>query len=375
MKSPDRNERARRDWTLLIFIIPIGIILMLVAGQIAIRLVPFWSVDAEMRSRVSLDYAPGQQLFAPLLPSILTPFEWLNTILTPGTDGYDIVSDFVILDPSLTPPTSVPPTSTRLQPTPASTSTPTAYPTITLKPTNELTFVPQTPATPSPSVTASITPSASATPITPSATATATTPPPKPTRTPIPPPPAYVPIPPPVDIGVGPPDGQPGLIAPGSFTIIDIRNNPLIVGAPDGNYDLILNEVRYPQLTGTVIHMDQIIVGLSNSTDGSYYEIFNWGDHIRDSNTNVDTNFLPIDPSCTVVTPECDNREIPLTSLYPSPGTGILIDVDTANGAPPEGTYNYIVIISPLVFPPLDNAQVDSLQVTEVPIPVAPPVP
>ena len=107
MKSPDRNERARRDWTLLIFIIPIGIILMLVAGQIAIRLVPFWSVDAEMRSRVSLDYAPGQQLFAPLLPSILTPFDWLNTILTPGTDGYDIVSDFVILDPSLTPPISL----------------------------------------------------------------------------------------------------------------------------------------------------------------------------------------------------------------------------------------------------------------------------
>ena len=44
------STRERRDWTLLIFLIPIGIILMLIAGQFAIRLVPEWSVKAGMQS-------------------------------------------------------------------------------------------------------------------------------------------------------------------------------------------------------------------------------------------------------------------------------------------------------------------------------------
>jgi hypothetical protein len=65
---------------------------------------------------------------------------------------------------------------------------------------------------------------------------------------------------------------------------------------------------------------------------------------------------------------------IPTSELYtpnagdPSiPQTGILIDVDTAPGAPPEGTYNYLVIISPLTGG-LDPAQVDSVVVAEVPL-------
>jgi hypothetical protein len=159
-----------------------------------------------------------------------------------------------------------------------------------------------------------------------------------------------------------------------------MSGSPIVVsGIPDANYDLILYESLFPN-GGTGIAMDQIIIGVSNSTDGSYYEVFNWGDNVRDTNSNVDTNGLVPDPGCAGSTaPECDNRMIPSSSLYTSspgtPGTGILIDVDTANGAPPEGTYNFLVIISPVTIPLIDNAQVDSLQVAEVPLPPTPPPP
>ena len=127
----------------------------------------------------------------------------------------------------------------------------------------------------------------------------------------------------------------------------------------------------------SIVQMDQVIIGISNLTNGSYYEVFNWGDNNRDKNTNVDTNGLPPASNCTVPSmPECDNRNIPMSSplpyssLYGSPPnkTGILIDVDTANGAPPPGTYNYLVIVSP-IDTGLDGTNIDSVVVAEIPIP------
>jgi len=114
MTTSETTARERRDWTLLIFIIPIGIILMLIAGQIAIRLVPIWSVDAGMQSNLDPNNLPMQQAgpVQPVLSSILTPFGWLDTFLTPGSDGYDIISDFIVLDPSETATTAVPSTPT-----------------------------------------------------------------------------------------------------------------------------------------------------------------------------------------------------------------------------------------------------------------------
>jgi hypothetical protein len=205
--------------------------------------------------------------------------------------------------------------------------------------------------------------------------------PPPPTATLSTPPPLYSIVTPPNEIGVDtPPDGNPGPgITSGKYTIVNISNNPVVVSpTQDGNYDLIIYEVLFPNSSGTRIEMDQIIIGVSNSLDGSYYQVFNWGDNVRDTNTNIDTNILLPDPTCIIGAPECDNRDIQTSQLYTDTSTGIstgvLIDVDTApGGRPPEGTYNYLVIISPITLPPLDAAQVDTIQVTEVPIP--PPIP
>jgi len=137
-----------------------------------------------------------------------------------------------------------------------------------------------------------------------------------------------------------------------------------VVGTSETNYDL----VYYESDIGGNIMLDHVILGISQLMDGSvYYEVFNWGDNIRDTNTNVDTNTLPPDPACVASPPECDNRVIPTTALHPNPGgTGILIDVDNAPSAPPVGSYDYIVIISPNSGD-MDTAQVDAIEVIEIP--------
>ncbi|MDO9302454.1 MAG: hypothetical protein Q7T89_13795, partial [Anaerolineales bacterium] len=76
--TTSNSTRERRDWTLLIFIIPIGIIFMLIAGQVAIRLVPIWSINAGMQSNLDPNNLPMQQSgpIQPILPAILTPLGW-----------------------------------------------------------------------------------------------------------------------------------------------------------------------------------------------------------------------------------------------------------------------------------------------------------
>jgi len=148
---------------------------------------------------------------------------------------------------------------------------------------------------------------------------------------------------------------------------------------PDNNYDLVFYE---NQEAAGFIRLDRIIIGISKFADGQiYYEVFNWGNGIPDTNTNVDTNILPPDNSTTNcdTDPECDNRIIPTSELYdpddgPAPPTGILIDVDTAPSSPPPGNYNYIVIISPVdTGPEKDPSQIDAIVVTEVEIPTPTP--
>lgn len=136
----------------------------------------------------------------------------------------------------------------------------------------------------------------------------------------------------------------------------------MVSASPDGNYDMIFYEYD----NGGDILLDQVIIGLMvNATDTYYYQVFNWGDNIPDSNTNADYTVLPQGGTCP---DECDNRIVPDTNLYSYPGAGILIDVDTVPSLPPPGIYKYIIIISPLGGDG-DAAQIDSIAVQEVPIP------
>lgn len=351
------SERDWRDWSLLIFIVPLGILLMILAGQIAMQLLPQWKLPAWMGSNLDPERSGSgpQPIYNPL---ILTPFPWFGSYLTPIGDSISIVP-FIVLEPSATTsPTPVPPTPT---PSPTETATP-------------------SPTSPSPTPSASPTsnptrpPGDTSTPPTPTDTPTPTptdTPTPTPTDTPTGYPstldPNWSPVAPPPQINLDAPDGIAANLPNGSYTVLNISANPVVVlVTPDAFYDLVFYEYNE---SGT-IYMDHIIIGISQHADGSvYYEVFNWGNNVPDTNTSLDINNLPTPGAgCTDGDPECDDRRFAPSELYPYPGTGVLIDVDTAPSAPPPGTYDYIVIISPISGIG-DPSQIDAIIVTKVPTP------
>jgi hypothetical protein len=424
MKTPTRE---RRDWALLIFIIPIGIFFMLIAGQLAIRLMPFWSLTADMRSKLDPNLAPKRQVgvVQPITRGILTPYD-INLTPDPG-DGNVAFPPFVVFEPNGTPsatstpqPTATPTATATTTPTRAATATPTstkrptsvytpstatrtptkipktATNTITSTPTATKTITPTptktatktitpTPtltktatrtitatqtstftATPTQTDTPTIAPTFSPTPTqtdTPTFTPTSTA---TPTFTPTIPPgastldPVLIPQTPPPPVGL--PDGTTTDITAGSYAILDLGADLIVSGGTEPNPDLVYYEF---DVTGNIL-LDTVIVGISEFPDARYYfEVLNWGNNISDINTNVDTSnaLFPADPTCLApFAPECDNRTIPTSYLYPQPigGTGITIDVDGAPNILP-GTYRYLVIICPTTGG--DAAQIDSVEV------------
>ncbi len=142
-------ETVRRDWILVLIILPVGILLMFLAAQLAIRLSPEWRYAADMRSYLDPDSSyltqQGNAPVAPLLPDILTQPPWVDTFLTPGatqptktssptpSPTYTAAPTEVLptLLPSLTPTPSPTKTATptkTVRPTPTTTATPTAIP-------------------------------------------------------------------------------------------------------------------------------------------------------------------------------------------------------------------------------------------------------
>lgn len=398
------EKRARLDWTLLIFIIPIGVILIVIVGQLAVRWVPAWSVNADMKSNLEPDLNADRPfaLLQPLLPQLLTPMAWAESYLTPGAEvsfpPFLTFEPTASLSPTLAPPTATEATPTKTPSPTASATTPAPTGTsVTPSPSDKCEdpdaenfgdslpckYSPPPPTATTPVVTAtSPTPSSTATPPTPTATATSptptatatsptptattTSPTPTATGTPAAIPTGYTQVSPPVAIGTNAPDNNIGGISDGSYTVIDFSSSPIIVGAtPDNFYDLVFYESQF----GSNLELDNIIIGISQDVSLGYYEVFNWGNNIPDTNTNANVDTLPADPNCTTPGMECDNYEIPTSDLYPGPGTGILIDVDTAPAAPPPNSYQFVIIISPVISGSSgDGAQVDAIVVTEVPI-------
>lgn len=303
--KPDNSRR--RDWSLIIFVLPLGIILMLFAGQIAIRIFPFWSVSGGMNSNLDPANPSAQQgEIQPISFDILTPMSWFDTFLTPHPDNDSGVffPPLVIFEPTDSPtPTITATASPTVSPT-ATTATPTTTPryTPTPKPTDD-----ETP-TPSPIPTGF--------PSTLVGTATAI----------------------PIEFNTGTPDGNVGNIQDGNYVIINLTGSPIIVNGPsDTSYDLVYYELYRPFQND--IAMDSVI--LSISSDGTtYYVVFNWGDGTPDNNSNVGD----------VAGAENDNQSIPVSELYGTPTlqTGILVDVDNAPSSPPPGNYIFLAIQAPI---------------------------
>lgn len=151
-----RNEGERRGWALVATSLLIGLLCVIAAGDMAIRLAPGWRLEADMRSRLSPDsifLTPrSDSIFQPLDPAILTPPIWINVFLTPGQNY----------------PTRLPrPTATPTNPAPPAQASPTAIP-ITASPTSTIAYFPATqPTNPGPTRTSNP----------PAFTATATLPP------------------------------------------------------------------------------------------------------------------------------------------------------------------------------------------------------
>jgi len=338
------STRERRDWTLLIFIIPIGVILMLIAGQVAIRLVPIWSVDAGMQSKLDPSNLPKQQsgLVQPVLPAILTPLGWFDTFLTPGAGSDDqnvAFPAFVVFEPSATPAFTSSPPPTVVTPSPIIPVTGTSSPTVVVTPSAS--------GTPKPPVNEE-------TPIPPTIVTTPPTVVPPPIVDPPVVPPIVV-VPPPEGINIGPGDNK--FVDNIHWLVIDLGLTPIVVSG-DTNYDIV-----YYEISGCAgICMDEVVIGISNDSNGiSNFTVFYWGNSAADMNSNVGV--------VSQTDGETDNQPIVTSVLYGDPyQTGIAIDVDNSLlSEPPLGSYRYIVITSPTVG---DGLELDAVQVIELPNPL-----
>jgi hypothetical protein len=368
------TERERRDWILLPIIVLLGILFMYLAGQRAIRMAPSWHVVADMASNLDpnaqFQEAGVAGVIEPVRAEILTPPVWAKTYLTPGANngGSGMAAP---AGPASNSPTPAGPSPTPVAPT-------------------------ATPVSASPTPTAVVTEPPAYVPPQPTATKKKKDKPPAPTATTVPTatpvpvvstldPADEVPVPAAANTGL--PDGNvtdKNNSPDGSYFVVDVSSNPVHVAAtPDGNYDLVYYEDENPNDSG-LIAMDQVKIGITNDSTGqTYYEVFNWGDGQPDTNSNLNTNTLPPNtpPDPAIDPAEPDNQVIPTDDLYkdpaatppPNPQTGVLIDVDQAPSHPPPGDYKYVVIVAPPAPSSVDGGQMDSIDVTEVPIPPTPP--
>ncbi|MCC7116936.1 MAG: hypothetical protein IT310_00305 [Anaerolineales bacterium] len=353
------TQKKKRDWQIIILIFPIGILLMLVCGQLGVRLSPHWSVEADMNSALDPENISQKDALVvpPISNDILTPVDWLDKFLTPSDNSGVVFPPFITFEPSLTPTASASPTATGTEtPSPSPTVTDTVTPTATTttptkKPTDDDTTTPTaSPTTVTPTATTT-TPTASPTTVTPTATTTT------PTATSITSTPVGTQVtatPPGFNVGnPGSGGGASGNISSGTYYVATLPVPIIVNGPTDTNYDLVYYELQFGF---GQIAMDSII--LSISSDGStYYEVFNWGDGTPDTNSNVGD----------VAGAENDNQVIPTSELYGTPPnqTGILIDVDNAPSAPPPGSYSYLAIQAPT--PDGDGGlDVDAVDVVDV---------
>ena len=348
------SEREKRDMFLLAAIVLLGILLMFIAGQFAIRLLPRWSVPSDMGSKIDLNIGGtrvAQAGFAPLRPEILTPPAWQNSFLTPLAEFGPLNEvPVVIIAPATAGPTLAATATSKPQATqaPSATpisSTPTPFPTNTLVlvfPTWTFTAPPPTSVPPTSVPTETLVPSE--TPIPPTET------PIPPTETPVTP--SATPITPiptddwPPEIGDTPGGGVYNLGDGDSLTLAI----SLVLDGDQSDWDIVLYEL--PNSPG--IHMDLMI--LSISQDGyTWYEIFNWGNGVADTNSSLDISG-PLGGA------ETDNRPINSSYLYNNTGVAINADMILVRDMAPAGTYNYLRISAPAVGS-TDGTDIDAIQI------------
>lgn len=351
MKSTE--DKRRRDWSIIILILPLGVVMMMCVGQLAIRMSPDWSVSGDMKSSLDPESAPKQDalIIQPISNEILTPVTWWDTFLTPSGDsgGAIVFPPFITFEPSATVTATASATATPTTPTPTVTGTtppPTSTP--TKKPTD---------ATPSP------------TPATCTDVNATNNGGPLPCVYPIPVSSTLVGLPSPTPMGVNdPPNGDTSgsnvaNIPNGYYVIVTLTTPIIVVGISDTGYDLVYYERQLDDISlpsGYGVHLDSVILSISTAVNGTYYQVFNWSNGVPDTNSNLGD--VAINTGS-----ENDNQPIDGSEFfgaYPQQ-TGIQIDVDNAPSAPPPGNYSYLAIQAPIAPPNdgSDGADVDAIEV------------
>jgi hypothetical protein len=330
-------EREGRDLLLLGAIVLLGVFLMFLSGQFAIRMLPRWNVPSDMQSNIdpNLRLDSGSDALAsvglaPLRPEIQTPPAWQRTFLTPQAN-LDLLNEVPVV--VVAPVTSQPTWTATQAAAPTEIQPPTATATLLLTPTpfptNTMVYVfptwTFTPKPPEPTFTPTHTPTLT---LTPSLTFTPTY---TPTNTPVPTL-TFTPITPddwPSEVGKEKPDGTIYNLKSGNTLILE-----LTIPVPGSR--LMFHE--RPMSPG--VHMDQIIIAISKTghTD-DWIEIFNWGDGKVDWNVSPNLDHPDI-------TAETDNFPIDASLLHStnSYATGFLILLE---GYVPDGEYKYIRFYAP----------------------------
>ena len=140
-----RNEDEKRGWILLAVFLLIGLLCVILTGNLAISFAPRWSLNADMRSRLDPQSAyptlSTEFVLQPLDPAILTQPVWIDLFLTPGqtfptrppkptATPTEIIPPTQQVPPTI-PPTTVPTNTLVYWPVP---ETPTPYPVSTNTP-------------------------------------------------------------------------------------------------------------------------------------------------------------------------------------------------------------------------------------------------
>jgi hypothetical protein len=375
-------KQKRRDWSLIILILPLGVAMMLCVGQLAIRMAPNWSVSGEMNSSLDPETAPKQNalIIPPISSDILTPVSWWGTFLTPSDDsgGGVVFPPFITFEPSLTPTDTASPSPTTPSPTSTVTATgtpPSPTPTATKKPKDDTCQNPSAnnfggplPCTFPPTTCTDPAATNNGGPLPCTYPPTTCTDPAAsnngfalPCRYPVTSTPVGIVATVPPQTTIGTPDGNVGGVSDGNYFVLALITPIVVNGPPDTNYDF----VYYERATGGGIDFDSVVISISmdNST---YYMVFNWGDGAPDNNSNVGD-------VVTNTGTENDNQHIDASELHdpdgagPAPDTGILVDVDNAPSNPPPGNYFYVAIQAPAAPPSSgnDGADLDSIEVVE----------
>jgi hypothetical protein len=373
------QDKRRRDWSIIILILPLGVAMMMCVGQQAIRMSPNWSVSGDMNSSLDPESAPKQNALVvpPISDGILTPVTWWDTFLTPSgeSDSVVVFPPFITFEPSASPTVTASPTeSATPSPTASLTTTPTPPTQTPTKKPDDNTPTPVTtcqnpaasnfggplPCTFPPTTCTDPLATNNGGPLPCVYPPTTCTDPlannnggPLPCVYPVTSTPVGTQTTVPGNTTIGTPDGNIGGINDGQYIVLSL-STPLVVNGPsDTNYDL----AYYERPAGGGVDMDSVSISISMD-NLIYYMVFKWGDGTPDNNSNVGDVVINTGT-------ENDNQHIDGSELHN--GTGILVDVDNAPSNPPTGNYFYIAVQAP-VAPPNDGndgADVDSIEIVE----------